>query len=284
MLVIQKPVFGGEASTGMIAPTAASGVTAVSGLVVDQSGNGLPNVRVVDNAESTYTDAVGRFLLQYVPPGRSVLLLDGRHAGFARDEDFGTYELPVRAKVGTTTALKFKSWLVQVDHAHEVTFPSPTVQETVVQTPLVPGLQLIIAPGVIVRDLSGHVVTKISITPVPGNKLPFPLPDGFNVPQSFAIQPGGACLYSVDGGVGIAHIRYPNIHHQMPRARENLLRFEPDVNGWTSYGFGTVSDDLTQVVPAQSAYITDFGSAECDPLTRSHFRENRRIPVSGTSG
>ncbi len=263
-------------------PDAGPGITAVSGKVVDQNGRGIVNVKVIDNATVGFTNKNGVFLLRYIPAGRSVLRLDATQAGASRTYDFGTYEIAVKGRLGKTVGLGFKSWLVAIDHRYETTISSPTAGETIVRTPEIPGLELVIAPGVVVRDATGSIVTKVSITAVPGDKLFAPLPTGVSVPVSFTIQPGGACLYSASGGVGVARIRYPNIHHQMPRARERLLRYEPDLNGWTSYGAGTVTDDGKQLIPDESAYITDFGSAECDPATRSHFLALERLTIPNT--
>jgi hypothetical protein len=84
------------------------------------------------------------------------------------------------------------------------------------------------------------------------------------------MQPGAACLYGPKGGVGTARMVFPNVEHELPRARATLWRYEPDGNGWAAYGMGTVSQDGRQIIPDAGVVITDFGSAECDPATRTH--------------
>ena len=76
--------------------------------------------------------------------------------------------------------------------AHAVEIPSPNQQEIVISTPLIPGLELHLPAGTVIRGLEGEVVTQISITPVPTDRPPFPLPPGINVPVFASIQPGGA--------------------------------------------------------------------------------------------
>ena len=62
---------------------------------------------------------------------------------------------------------------------------------------------------------------------------------------------------------------FPNFGHELPRARTVLRRYEPDANGWTSYGYGSVTRDGRQIVPDAGAVLTDFDSGECDPDTRT---------------
>ena len=249
---------------------AASGVTALSGRVVDLDGRGLPGVVVADNSEQTTTDAQGRWVLGPVTVGASVLRIDARHAGAKRERDHGFYELRVEAQPGRTTVLPWVSWLAPVDHKHDVAIPSPTTSEVVVRTPDVPNLELRIPAGTVVRDVDGKVVKRVGITAVPFDRLPFPVPRSFRLPVFFTIQPGAACLYTADGGIGRAQMRYPNWGEELPRARATFWRYEPDANGWAPHGMGTVSADGRQVVPDAGVEIYDFGSAECDPATRSH--------------
>lgn len=249
---------------------AASGVTALSGRVVDLDGRGLPGVVVADNTEQTTTDDEGRWVLGPVTVGASVLRIDARHAGAKRERDHGFYEVRAEALPGRTTVLPWVSWLAPVDHKHDVAIPSPTTSEVVVRTPAIPDLELRIPPGTVVRDVDGQVVKRIGITAVPFDRLPFPVPRSFRLPVFFTIQPGAACLYSADGGIGHAQLRFPNWGEELPRARATFWRYEPDANGWAPHGMGTVSADGRQVVPEAGVEIYDLGSAECDPATRSH--------------
>jgi hypothetical protein len=65
-----------------------------------------------------------------------------------------------------------------------------------VTTPHIPGLELHIPAGTMIRDVDGQVVTSISITPIPVDRPPFPLPPAAEVPIYFTIQPGLATLSS----------------------------------------------------------------------------------------
>ncbi len=262
---------GGQVSQGTEpAPLQArSGITALSGRVVDMNGQGLPGVKVSDNTQDTLSDEQGLWVLPYVPTGRSVLRIDGRHAGVKRDADHGVYEVRVEAKAGQTTVLQYKSWLPLVDHANEVAIPSPTTSEVVVRNPNIPDLELHIAAGVVIRDIDGRVVRRVGLTAMPFDKLPFPVPKNFHMPFFFTMQPGAACLYTPSGGIGQAQLWYPNFNHELPRARATLWAYVPDGNGWQPIGTGTVSADGRQIVPDAGVAMYDLGSAECQPATRS---------------
>jgi hypothetical protein len=246
-----------------------SGVTSLSGQVVDIEGRGLPGVELIVGASHTATDGEGRFLLTYVIPGKTVLQIDGRHAGARRELDYGFYEVRVDALPGRTTVLPFKNWLARIDHEHDVTIESPTRSEVVVRTPVLPDFELRIPTGTVIRDVDGNIVKRVGITIVPSDRVPIPLPEHFTLPVVPSIQPGGACLYDAHGGVGTATMVFPNFDKELPEARATLWRYEPDGNGWAPYGMGTVSADGRQVLPDPGVVITDFASAECEPTKRT---------------
>ena len=50
-------------------------------------------------------------------------------------------------RAGGTNVLPFTIWSPLVDTVHQVTIPSPTTHETVVTTPLIPGLELHLPAG-----------------------------------------------------------------------------------------------------------------------------------------
>ena len=260
-------------------PAAAAAVTAVSGRVLGPDGNGLAGIKIADNAEVTHTDAAGRFVLAPIPPGKSTLRVDGTRGGVHRNTDYGQYEIRVTARAGAATILPYDCWLKPLDHSHDVHFPSPTTSDVTVKTPLLPGMEVHIPPGVVIKDINGVVVTEIGITAIPGTKTPFPLAPGTHVPTFFTLQPGGACLFNTKGGIGVARILYPNTFHELPGARATVWRYEPDEYGWNPYGTGVVSKDGSQIIPDRGVVVTDFGSAECAPSTRSHQNVPKRIDL-----
>lgn len=118
-----------------------------------------------------------------------------------------------------------------------------------VTTPFIPGLELRIPRGLVVKDSDGKIVRSIGITPVPVDRPPFPLPRGVEVPVYFTVQPGRAYVFPKG-----AQLVYPNYTHEAPGTRENFWSYEPD-EGWHVYGQGTVSVDGKQVAPDPNVRI-----------------------------
>jgi hypothetical protein len=193
--------------------------------------------------------------------------------------DYGFYQVAVFAARGVTNVLPFKNWLPRIDHSYDVSFPTPTTGPVVVSNPALPGVELRIPAGVVLRDADGKTLTKLGLTPFPPDKAPVPLPASSLKVTQFTIQPGAVCLYDATGGIGTAQIILPNFAHELPKARVGYLRYEPDANGWGPYGYGSVSSDGRQIIPDADTVLTDFASAECDPKTKSRPAPPARIPV-----
>ena len=157
--------------------------------------------------------------------------------------------------VGRKTApLPYTIWMPTIDTAHAVRIPSPTVKETVITTPRIPGLELHLPPNTVVTDHDGKVVREISITPIPVDQPPFPLPTGVAVPVYFTIQPGGAyvsTLWCRSEG------RMAGVPQLQPAARRepsvHFWHYDPEEKGWHVYGLGRVTADGRQVA-AESLY------------------------------
>jgi RHS repeat-associated protein len=243
----------------------AESVTAISGTVVSTSGDPLPGVVVSLKEIQTTTDAQGRYLLTDIAPGTNVMVLDAGHAGSGKPADYGYYEIQVTAQEGVTTVLPYKNWLPKIDHAHEVTIPSPTTSEVVITNPKVPGIEFHIPAGAVLTGPDHKPVTKVSLTQIPTDRTPFPLPANIDVPTYFTIQPGGTTISGTDGQWLGAQIWYPNARNELPGARASFWKYDPYQLGWTIYGNGTVSADRKHIVPDKGTQIYDFISAMTNP-------------------
>ncbi len=190
---------------------APDGVTAVAGQVLRLNGTPLAGVELEIEGRHAESDRTGRFLLALdsLPAGRHVLEIDGAAASH-QGRTYGFFEAGVQVLAHQTAALPFTIWMPALDMAHAVTIPSPTTQETVVTTPLIPGLELHLPPRTVIKDEHGHRVTQLSITPIPVDRPPFPLPAGVEVPIYFTIQPGGAYVATYGSGPKGARLYYPN--------------------------------------------------------------------------
>lgn len=167
---------------------ARAGVTALAGQVLKLDGTPLPHVKLQIGPQSVFSDGTGRFLFQNLTAGHNVMMIFGDSANTPQRK-YGVYEVGVDVKSGITTVLSYVIWMTPLDIAHTVKIPSPTTSETVVTSPLLPGLELHLPPNTIITDARGNTVTEITITPIPLDRPPFPLPR-VPVPIYFTIQPG----------------------------------------------------------------------------------------------
>ncbi len=242
---------------------AEAGVTAVAGQVLTIDGRPLRGVTLEVENQSARTDNTGRFLLRLSngEAGRRELGIDGRTANQGK-RTYGVFEYGLSVAAGTTTVLPFTIWMPQLDRAHDVAIPSPTVAETVVTTPYIPGLELHLSPRTVVRDEHGEVVTQLGITPIPVDRPPFPLAKNVDVPVYFTVQPGGAYVHSYGSGGSGAWLVYPNYGRTSePGQVLQFFHYDPEEKDWYVYGVGTVTADGNQVVPSATTRLYEFTGA-----------------------
>jgi RHS repeat-associated protein len=244
---------------------AAPGSTALAGQVLFMGGQAGAQVTLRIRDRAVRADATGRFLLEGIPAGLQTLVVDGSSAG-RPGRSYGYYEIRVMLEAGKTSVLPYTVWLPRTQTQHAVRLPSPTTAEIVVTTPFIPGLELHIPKGTVLRSRSGEIVTEVSITPIPVDRPPFPLPTSF-VPVYFTIQPGGAHVQGIDpASARGARLIYPNYSHARPGARLSFWTYDPVDKGWYVYGNGRVSTDGRQVVPDPGVAIYEFtGAMVSDP-------------------
>jgi RHS repeat-associated protein len=223
------------------------GITALSGTVLRLDGAPLPGVTLRIGARTTTSDPTGRFLLARVHPGDQVLEIDGTTASTA-ESTYGRFEAPVSLKGGRTTALGFTIWMPKLDTDHAVHVDSPTTREVVVDSPLIPGLKLVIPKGSVIRDEDGDEVDEITITPIPIDRTPYPL--FTNPTMYFTIQPEGAEISPYG-----ARLIYPNYQGLPPGRTVPFMIHEADEGGWESYGSGKVSPNGSEIVPSRYARL-----------------------------
>jgi RHS repeat-associated protein len=233
-------------------------VTALAGQVLRLDGEPLANVTLQIAGRTARTDARGQFLLEGIPAGHQELLIDGRSAS-RPGRTYGVFEVGVDLEAGRTTVLPFTSWMPQIDTAHAVTISSPTTQDVVITPPRIPGLELHLPAGTVIRDHEGHVAQQVSLTPIPLDRPPFPLPRNVVVPLYFTAQPGAGYVYNTTGAK--ASIVYPNRTTQPPGARFNFWDYDAGGVGWHVYGLGTVTADGRQIVPDPGVGIYEFTGA-----------------------
>lgn len=239
-----------------------SGVTALAGQVLKLNGWPLEHVTLEIDKKKTHTDSTGRFLLEGLTPGHHVLWIDGSSAN-SPQATYGIYEAGVDIAAGKTNVLNYTIWMVRLDTAHAINISSPTRAETVITSPYLPGLELHLPAKTVITDRDGKTVRQVSITPVPLDKPPFPLPAGVQVPIYFTIQPGGAYIKVLATGNSPqgARLVYPNAFHHAPGTVFDFWNYDADSKGWYVYGRGAVSPDGQSVVPDPGVVIYEFTGA-----------------------
>ncbi|NJP49210.1 hypothetical protein HCJ93_03745 [Streptomyces sp. SBST2-5] len=231
------------------------GRTALTGHVLKLDGTPLAGVTVRVGARTGRTDARGRFLLSGISPDATTLVVDGASAS-TRTRTYGRYDIRIHPVAGRSTDLGFPVWMSPLDTRHTVTLDAPTKADVTLTTPKIPGLEVRLPKGSVVRDEHGRTVTELGITAIPVDRSPFPLPENSAVPVFFTVQPGGTYIFP-EG----AQIIYPNYTHEAPGSRVDFLAYDPADKGWHTYGHGTVTRDGKQVVPDRKTRIWAFTGA-----------------------
>lgn len=234
---------------------AAPGVTALAGQVLTLNGRALANVTIKVGPRSANTDDTGRFLLEEVATGHQVMVIDGRGAG-TNGKTYGIFKVGVDIIDGKTNALGYTVWMPKLDTRNVVTISSPTTTTVTVSNPKIPGLELRLPPQTVLRDMDGQTVHQLSITPIPTNQPPFPLPSGVNVPVYFTIQPGGSEIIPPR-----AQLIYPNFMNATPGTRIDFYNYDATEKGWYVYGRGTVTQDGRRIVPDAGVVLYELSGA-----------------------
>ena len=239
---------------------AGAGDTALTGQVLTLNGQALANVTLTIGAQSALSDATGRFLLGNLEAGARILTIDGQTAN-RNGARYGVYQTRVDIAPNRTNDLGYTIWSPMLDAAGDVALSAPTTQETVVTSPRIPGLELHIPAGTVIRDRNGKVITDINLTAIPTDRPPFPIP-GVGVPVYFTIQPGGATLTSMNGKAQQgARLIYPNFSGAAPGTRIDFWNYDARGKGWYVYGQGTVTPTGKQVIPDAGVAIYEFTGA-----------------------
>lgn len=166
------------------------GTTALTGRVLKLDGKPLADVTVRVGSRRSHTDAQGRFLLADISAEATTLVVDGTSANSERRQ-YGRFDIRIHPKPGRSTDLGFPVWLSPLDTKHTVSFAAPAKKDVTLTTPQIPGLEVRIPKGSVVRDEHGKTVTELGITAIPIDRPPFPLPRNSVVPVYFTVQPGG---------------------------------------------------------------------------------------------
>jgi YD repeat-containing protein len=148
-----------------------------------------------------------------------------------------------------------------LDTAHAIAVPAGGAG-FVARTPRIPGLEVHVPAGAVLRDADGNVVSSMTITPIPVDRPPFPLPAGVRFPVYFTLQPGGARLEGTPAAWAQGmRLVFPNAQRHRPGTRIDFWSYDSKEVGWFRYGQGTVGADGRTIVPDAGVVIRHFTCA-----------------------
>jgi RHS repeat-associated protein len=238
---------------------AAVGETVLTGRVLRMNGQPLAGVTLSIGAVTAVSDQDGDFLLNTLPQGTQVLKIDGTTAN-RDDVTYGLYLYRAELAEGSNV-LPFPIWMQKLDPLGDREISSPLDHEIALINPAIPGLEVRLPAGTVLRDLNGKVVTHVNLTPIPTDRPPFPLTTG-DIPTYFTLQPGGARITNIDPAVPTgAQVVYPNYYGMKPGAQGDFWNYDPRDRGWYVYGHGHVAADGMQVFPDPGVAIYEFTGA-----------------------
>lgn len=218
-----------------------AGQTTLSGRVLNTDSEPVIGATVSLDGQTATTDSSGSFLLSGVTAGNArPLQIDGRTAS-APNRTYPVITEPADVIAEQANLVPYIFYLPAIDVGNEVVLiPNQT---TVVTTPKVPDVSVTIPANANLRNRDGSPVTRVSITSLPIDRTPTPLPNDATAGIVFTIQPGGAV-----SDIPMP-VTYPNTLEEPPSTRLPLYAFDHDNVQWYVYGYGIVSPDGRRVEP-----------------------------------
>ena len=241
----------------------------------------------VDGAEETLrtvTDASGFFRLQPCPAGRFFVHVDGRTvtnvAAGIRYPDLAYYPYVGKAweaAAGQTNNLATGTGeiflpLITAGTLQPVSATSDTTivfpPSVIAANPALDGVNILVPANSLFSD-NGARGGKIGLAPVPPDRLPEPLPAGFNLPLVITIQSDGPGNFDRPVPVRFPNLPDPTTGQPLPAgAKSALMSFNHDLGFWEIVGPMTVSMDGRFVVSDPGVGVRQPGWHGAYPATR----------------
>lgn len=224
----------------------------IRGRVVRVNDEPLASVKVSSGNRSTLTDEQGRFVLSGIEPGVREVLVDGRDVG--RDGDsYGQFVVGVDVQAGSQTPVK-PVYLPKVRQRDWIDLPSPLPDDLTLTSAYMPGFEVHLPKGSVLRDRDGKIVRRVALIPMPLDRSPIDFPA--DTPLHMSLQPAGLQLESADASAPRGmRLVYPNYGNAAAGAKATFINYDPSGKGWYAYGGGTVSADGLQVMPNAGAEV-----------------------------
>ncbi len=234
----------------------AAGSTTLAGRVLSTENVPIPNCTVSAPAPSgsdvtATTDGAGNFLLAGLQSGPARPIFIQPPAGSV----YPAIKEPADVAANQANVVPYTFYLPAIDPLNTPINPNGPTDVTSAR---VPGLKMTIPQGVRLRVLGSSAdVTHVSITPVPIDRTPAPLPSNTAASLVYTSQPGNSCIVdagnqciptNINNGPQIP-VTYPNLGGASPGVQVPLYAFDHGTVSWYQYGTGTVSADGKLIEP-----------------------------------
>ena len=248
----------------------ASGSTTLAGRVLSTDAVAIPGCTVSASAPggsnvTATTDAAGNFLLIGLQAGSARPIFIQPPSGSV----YPAIKEPADVSANQSNVVPYTFYLPAIDPLNTPINPNgPT--DVFSTRPGLGELKMTIPQGISLRILDANnnptgTVTHVSITPVPIDRTPAPLPNGVRASLVYTSQPGNSCVWNTatnscfidDTGPKIP-VTYPNLSGANPGAQVPLWAFNHNTVNWYQYGLGTVSADGKRITPNAGAGLRDF--------------------------
>ncbi|MCB9872746.1 MAG: Ig-like domain-containing protein [Planctomycetaceae bacterium] len=130
-------------------------------------------------------------------------------------------------------------------------------------------LQVEIPPDSLYFD-DGSPATQVRIFPLAADRIPGPLPPGFNPLMVWSVEAGGAQYFDVP-----AKITYPNVDGLAPGEQRFIYSFDHDAGEWTPTGTMTVSEDGSVLESDSGVQTLGWRYVAKDPQSRYESPQRR---------
>lgn len=215
--------------------------TTISGLVLDNSNNPLPNVEVTIKGQSfanrdTLTSEDGRFLFENAPVGTVHLVLDGSTT--TREGEWPHLMFEMVTVSGQENTVGMPIYIPEVDYDGGKIAGGD--KEVIIPMRGIAGAEVIIPPNSMTFP-DGRKTGRIMFSQVQTDKVPMPAPNGSTFDMAWTLQPAGVHF---DPPVRVS---LPNSFAGEPGEEMEMFSFDHDLMEWVSIGPGVVSTDGAKI-------------------------------------
>ncbi len=225
------------------------GQTSISGVVLDNQDQPLPNVtvRVDGTTREAKTNPQGQFKVTEVPVGPVHLIVDG--ATTTAPGEWPTLPYNIVTVAGADNPLAAPIYMVKLDTENAVWVGK---EDKVITHPDMPGFALTVLKNSVTFP-NGAREGYVSVTAVNASKIPMAPPNGMQPQLIVTIQPVGARFDPP------APLQMPNVDGHAPGAQVEMYSFDHDLEEFVAIGLGRVSLDGTVIASSPGVGVVKAG-------------------------